>query len=296
MGNRFISSIAAAVMLSIGLFFTNCFAKDTAATVAKNVGHLKLNTIKYEKALNLYNKKGALFLDARGAKLYKKGTILGSLNLPVKAYGKLKQYLPGNKATAIVTFCNGFACEKSDELAVLLMKEGYTNVLVYKGGYPEWSDKKQPLMALKKECKDSVKGEYKPKLSATEVDGVKIYLLAEDGKPNEDGVIDQFWFAQQIKNGTVPKGIQIVDVRKPERYAASHIKGAINVPFIDEKMDTSKLPKKGVIVFYCNTGMKSTDARGVLDEELAERVFIFDATYKCDDNFKNCKIQPNEPL
>jgi rhodanese-related sulfurtransferase len=298
----FISKIAAAA-LTAGILFTGCIGNTpstpSAETKVAKAEHKKFTNIEYAKALDLYNNKTALFLDARGFKLYQKGTIMGALHMPVKGYTKLKQYLPADKATPLVPFCNGFACEKSDELAALLQADGYTNVLVYKGGYPEWSEKKQAVMGLKKECKAkaAASSSYKAPIPATEVNGVKIQLLAEDGEANEDGVIDQYWLEDAIKNNTVPAGLHIVDVRKPEKYAASHIEGAINVPFKDDALDTSKLPKDGAIVFYCNTGMKSTDARTTLEDELAERVFIFDATYKCDkDTHKNCTLTPNEPL
>lgn len=145
----------------------------------------------------------------------------------------------------------------------------------------------------------SIANAFEPTIDKTEVNGVNIYLLPEDGEANEDGVIDQFWLEEAIKNNTVPKGLHIVDVRKAEKFKASHVKGAISIPFNkdESKLDTSKLPEDGVIVFYCNTGLMSTDARGSLDDDLIERVFVFDATYKCDkDTNKNCKLIPNEAL
>ena len=297
-----ISTIAAASLL-VGVLFTGCNQAATTPTtqeVKTSVLKTELTTIKYEKALEFYNNKSALFVDARPMKLYKKGTIMGSINISTKEYASFKNFLPSDKNAPIIPFCNGFECEKSDVLAKMLQKDGYTNVLIYKGGYPEWEQKKQPLMAVKKECKVSAPvSSYKPELEAITVNDVNIYLLPEDGEANEDGVIDQFWLNDAIKNNTVPKGIHIVDVRKSVKYDASHIEGAINVPFNSDEgsLDLTKLPEDGVIVFYCNTGLKSTDARGSIeDEELLERVFIFDITYKCDKENKNCKVNPNEAL
>lgn len=296
MKNRFISSIAAAAVLSTGLLLTGCTSNGSVETPkVKSEKHAKFKNLSFEQALQLQENNDALFLDARGIKLYKKGTVMGAMHMDVKQFDKLKKYLPANKATPLVSFCNGPKCHLSGKLAKMLQAEGYTNISIYPGGGPEYTEKKK-AMGLKKECKAKSSGAYKPSIPATTVNGVSIYLLPEDGEPNEDGVIDQFWFADQIKNDSLPKGVTIVDVRKAERYNASHIKGAINVPFEDDKIDTSKLPEDGIIVFYCNTGMKSTDARGTLDDDLVERVFVFDATYKCDDSNKNCKIVPNEPL
>lgn len=291
-----IQSIAlSTALLATGVVFSGCQDNGVSTPSAQHKADVKLKNITFEEALKLQENNAALFLDARPLKLYKKGTVMGALHMDVKQFSKLKKYLPADKSTPLVSFCNGPKCHLSGKLAKALKAQGYTNIVIYPGGGPEFVANKK-AMGLKKECKDKASGPYKPTIDPVTVNGVEIYLLPEDGYPNEDGVIDQFWFADKIKNNSVPKGITIVDVRKPERYNASHIKGAINVPFEDDKIDSSKLPEDGVIVFYCNTGLKSTDARGVLNDELYERTFIFDATYKCDDSNKNCTIVPNEPL
>lgn len=139
--------------------------------------------------------------------------------------------------------------------------------------------------------------EFTPKIDATEVQGTKIYLLPQDGKANEDGSIDQFWLVELINKGEIPKGIHLVDIRKAEKYNAEHIEGAISIPADEDKIDTSKLPKDGVIVFHCNTGLKSIDVRTSMeDENLLQRIFTLDATYQCDKNDKNCKLTPNEVI
>lgn len=248
-----------------------------------------LTIIKYEKAKKLFESKGALFLDARGAKLYKKGTILGSLNLPVKEFEKLKNFLPISKDAKLVSFCNGFKCEKSDELAELLLKEGYKNTLVYKGGYPEWKEKKMPLMGLQKEKKVEVKAELKPTGDMVTLNGAKVYL----GEDN--GMIDQNWFATVVLD-EMPENIQLIDIRKPSDFKDGHIKGAINVPWDSkaEKIDTSKFPKDKLAVFYCNTGMQSAESALATGDMLGKSVLYFDATVTCKGN--DCKVEANEDL
>ena len=133
-----------------------------------------LNIISLKKAKGMYNAKSALFLDARGFKLYQKGTIMGAVHMPAKKFNKFKKWLPANKDAKIVSFCNGIKCEESDHLARKIMKLGYTKVLVYKGGYPEWKEKKLPLMSLVKECKSAPKGPYIPKKErAITINGAK---------------------------------------------------------------------------------------------------------------------------
>lgn len=137
---------------------------------------------------------------------------------------------------------------------------------------------------------------YKPPLKQVEVNGVKLYVLADDVEEGlEDGMIDQFWLAEAIKEDKVPKGIHFVDLREAKKYKASHIKGAVNAPYDRDKesMDRSVLPKDGIIVFYCDTGIKSTEARTTFDDDKASRIFVFDTAYRCDKENKNCQIKPN---
>jgi rhodanese-related sulfurtransferase len=256
-------------------------------------GNGDLNIVSFKKAKGKWSTKSTLFLDARSWKLYQKGTIMGAHWMPTKKFKKFKKFLPANKAkTKIITFCNGFKCEESDHLARQLIAEGYKKVMVYKGGYPEWKEKGMPVMALVKECKGEKKGPYKPdEKRKINIAGVDIY---EGGEEAGSGMIDQFWFANVLKSGKVPAGIQLVDIRKPSQYKEGHVKGAINVPWDTkaEKIDHTKFPKGKLIVFYCNTGMQSTDAKVSLKGDNGKNVLYFDAKVDCKGD--KCTFTPNE--
>jgi rhodanese-related sulfurtransferase len=45
----------------------------------------------------------------------------------------------------IICYCEGGACEASLDLAKTLIDAGYKRVLVYMGGFPEWSAAGQPV-------------------------------------------------------------------------------------------------------------------------------------------------------
>ena len=57
-------------------------------------------------------------------------------------------------------------------------------------------------------------------------------------------------------------GYLIVDVRRPDEFAAGHIEGAINVPnegIVDEMLE--ELPDKDqMLLVYCRTGRRSKEA------------------------------------
>ena len=58
----------------------------------------------------------------------------------------------------------------------------------------------------------------------------------------------------------------ILDVRRPDEFAAGHIPGAINVP--NETIGTAEIPempdKSQLIMVYCRSGRRSKEAAGKL--------------------------------
>lgn len=261
-------------------FFVGSLISLAVASSLFGVGNIKI--INFDDVKKIHDDNSAIFLDARSAKLYKAGTIPGSLNFDLKMYDKMKQFLPVDKNAKIISFCNGIKCEHSDHLAVMLEEEGYKNVEVYKGGYPEWSDKKLPLMGVMKECK--TESAYKPAALAVTIKGATVHLVKGDNT-----MIDQFWFASL--GDKLPENVQMIDVRKPEQFKEGHFKGAINIPMENGAINESKLPKNKLNVFYCNTGMQSTEAVASLKKNDGSSVYL-DAKTDCKGEV--CKITPNE--
>jgi phage shock protein E len=72
--------------------------------------------------------------------------------------------------------------------------------------------------------------------------------------------------AKEAKKMIDAGGVIIVDVRRPDEFAASHLKGAINIP--NETISSEKpsaLPDTGAtILVYCRTGIRAADAAGKL--------------------------------
>jgi rhodanese-related sulfurtransferase len=90
---------------------------------------------------------GALAADARSPELYAMGHIQNAVSLPLADFDAL---LPAfldrvDKGRDIITYCSGFGCPDSYDLAVLLIEAGYHNVRVFEGGFPEWRDTGLPV-------------------------------------------------------------------------------------------------------------------------------------------------------
>lgn len=88
-----------------------------------------------------------LIVDARSPELYEQSHIVGAVSLPMV---NVEEVLPGfmaevPKSRSIIAYCNGFGCPDSFDLGVRLLEEGYQDVRVFEGGFPEWSDAGLPV-------------------------------------------------------------------------------------------------------------------------------------------------------
>lgn len=100
---------------------------------------------------------GAIVIDARVASEYADGHIKGAVNVPYREKSdKAVNFdasqdefnlakLPTDKGAAIVMYCNGPDCWKSFKASTVALKAGYTNILWYRGGFPDWKAKNLPI-------------------------------------------------------------------------------------------------------------------------------------------------------
>ena len=87
-----------------------------------------------------------VLVDARLPGEYGAGHIEGAINIP---YEKLPEYYEKLTATvpldaAIVCYCRSVTCDDSANFARELEFLGYKNVILYKGGWDEWSQTADP--------------------------------------------------------------------------------------------------------------------------------------------------------
>jgi len=60
----------------------------------------------------------------------------------------------------------------------------------------------------------------------------------------------------------------IIDVRKPDEFAAGHVPGAINIPHIEisARLDELSSDKHKELVVYCESGRRAAIAQGILEK------------------------------
>jgi rhodanese-related sulfurtransferase len=99
---------------------------------------------------------GVPVIDTRVAAEFAEKTIKGAVSVPYKeksakdagfdpsadSFNLAK--LPGDKAAPVVFFCNAGDCWKSYKASAVAVKNGYTKVQWFRGGFPEWSGKGLP--------------------------------------------------------------------------------------------------------------------------------------------------------
>jgi rhodanese-related sulfurtransferase len=99
-------------------------------------------------AKDRFDKKTALFLDARNPDKYAEGHIPDAVNFPaneIDRYAPKVMPLLTDKSREIVCYCDGGDCTLSLELAQTLLDQGFQKVEVFEGGFPQWSKAGYPV-------------------------------------------------------------------------------------------------------------------------------------------------------
>ena len=104
----------------------------------------RLFAITLDQALELYQ-KGTVFVDAREPEYYQEGHIKGAWNIPFFLELVFKLDSLQGKDAPMVIYCSGNECGSSEDLAYELQAEGFSNILVFKGGWTAWNTSGHPI-------------------------------------------------------------------------------------------------------------------------------------------------------
>ena len=104
----------------------------------------RLFAITLDQALELYQ-KGTVFVDAREPEYYQEGHIKGAWNIPFFLELVFKLDSLQGKDAPMVIYCSSDECGSSEDLAYELQAEGFSNILVFKGGWTAWNTSGHPI-------------------------------------------------------------------------------------------------------------------------------------------------------
>ncbi|MDT3738099.1 MAG: rhodanese-like domain-containing protein [Candidatus Kapabacteria bacterium] len=120
------------------------FGKQESVTSKDGIEKIDGTTVTYEQMLKIISNDDFILIDARNPEYYKKSRIGNSINIfpyadESEVMNKILD-LPQNKK--ILVYCDGGNCDSSHKIAEILLNFGFGNVLIYTGGWDEWSKKK----------------------------------------------------------------------------------------------------------------------------------------------------------
>ena len=104
-----------------------------------------LKAISLPQAIEIYNSKKAIFIDARDQWDFAEGHIKGALNIPEFSFNPNNRILAQiSRNEILIVYCSGNDCSVSKRLASKLLELGYRKTYVYLGGMKEWNEAKLP--------------------------------------------------------------------------------------------------------------------------------------------------------
>ena len=202
-------------------------------------GQMSVSAAHIKKLID--EKAAYLLVDARPKRLADKGMIPTAINISETEFDKNIDKLPADKATPLIYYCGGMECVLSDKSAEKAKKLGYTNVLTYPPGYPEW---------------EKLYSAPAPASAASGATGGTTPAALAPGK--EKGTVTVASFEKVWKEN--PGSLLLVDVRDAKEFAAGTIKGAVNIPMNELEKKIATLPTDKPVVFICGTGARSGEA------------------------------------
>lgn len=248
-------------------------------------GELVAVSLAYVKKL-IDEKTYFVLIDSRPEKVFRQGTIPGSLSIPDSQFDKLAGRLPVDKEAKLIFYCGGFKCPLSSSSALKARALGYQNVFVFPAGYPAWQAMSPAPAAVAAPAAAIAQAASAMAGAMTSVVKTTSGIVIEGGK--EKGSISLPSFERILK--APPGEVLLVDVRDAKEFVKGAFPGAINIPINELEKKMASLPTDKPIVFTCASGARSSEAHdlyGLLGS--SAKAFYLDAEVTCSN--KVCSVK-----
>ena len=80
------------------------------------------------------------------------------------------------------------------------------------------------------------------------------------------GLLTFLYISKLRSKVEIPENPYLVDVRTAKEFAAGSVPGAINIPLDQIEARRSELKGKENLVLFCRSGMRSGQAKGILEK------------------------------
>ena len=187
----------------------------------------------YHTSISDMNYLFTLLVDLRDPAAYEEAHLMGAINIP---YERLAEWLDRLPTDALIVLYDQDG-QVGEQAAGDLAAKGYSTVYYTLGGLDEWTRWYATfLLQTTVEPFEPPAGSGQSRLSC----------------PDEDRLCTDITELRYL-------AYLLIDLRAPEAYGASHLFGAINIPYaeIDERLDS--LPRDVLIVLYDQANEQSDD-------------------------------------
>ncbi len=153
-GGMIIASIVLSFFLSAGIKAERDLSGDSVPEKYKKLfqpagSKEEIFKIHLDEARYLVAHADVLFVDARSKGEYIQSHIKGAVSIPVgSAEQSIRKLGDKLKGKILVSYCHGVGCHLSDKTAYKLFEAGYRNVLIFFGGWNEWTQANYPVEAF----------------------------------------------------------------------------------------------------------------------------------------------------
>jgi rhodanese-related sulfurtransferase len=133
-------------LISILLLFSSGLSAEDKPHAPENIEGARI--VSAEEAIDLIlNTPDLIVIDARKKTEFVKGHIEGAINmLNTEMQREELEMIAADKSGPILFYCNGTRCMRSSDAIKKAQKWDYTNLIWFRGGWKEWTDKRLPVV------------------------------------------------------------------------------------------------------------------------------------------------------
>ncbi len=134
------------IFASISILFSSVLSAEQKPYAPENIQDVTTASAEEVIELILAN-PDLIVIDSRKKTEYQKGHIEGAINiLNTRLKPEDLERVSPDKSTEILFYCNGSRCLRSADSIKKAKKWGYTQLIWFRGGWKEWTEKRLPVV------------------------------------------------------------------------------------------------------------------------------------------------------
>ncbi len=142
----FFSTCQRTILLCISVLFSSTLAAGQKPHAPESIPEVRIVSAEEVIDMILAN-PDLVIIDSRKKTEYLKGHIEGAINiLNTRLNREELERISPDKSSSILFYCNGTRCLRSSDSIKKAKKWGYNQLIWFRGGWKEWSDKRLPVV------------------------------------------------------------------------------------------------------------------------------------------------------